>query len=217
MKRFAIAAAVVGSLLCAGPARAQSVAALPSGDVVASIGWLNAHKPDLTPYGDWHDSLDGALAIGWYWTEHVKSEIDAAASTESDLYVNRQITIDGQPAFASSEYAFSTRRIAVSQVYQFGHNAWFHPHVAAGLDLNWERVRQSDEEIYYFDPRPREGRVVRRPPPDPDRTDFRARPFAAVGFKAYLTPRAFFRTDLRFVGGGDLEQVLWRVGFGVDF
>ena len=219
MKGFRIASALaVISLFTAGSGWAQSAPALPRGDLFGSLGWLNGHEADVGTYNDWYNSsLDGAATFGWYWTEHLKSEIEAAASTPSDLYASRQITIDGQPGFASSEYTFRTRRIAISQQYQFGRNAWFHPHLAAGVDLNWERVHQSDEEIYYYDPRPRESRIVRRPPPDPDRTDFRARPFAATGFKAYMTSRAFFRTDLRFVVGSELEQVLWRVGFGFDF
>ena len=218
MKGLPIVTAAMLWLMCAGAARAQPGPDLPQGDVFGSLGWLNGHKPGLDMYNDWYnDSLDGAVTFGWYWTEHVKSEIDAAASTPSDLSTSRQVTIEGQPAFATSEYTFSTRRISISQQYQFGHNAWFHPHLAGGVDLNWERTRQSDEEIFYFDPQPRESRVIRRPPDDPDRTDLRIRPFVSAGFKAYMTTRAFFRTDLRFVAGNHLDAVLWRAGFGIDF
>jgi hypothetical protein len=218
MKGFRIAVWLALGLLCAVPARAQAPPEMPKADLFGSLGWLNGHKPDLAPYNDWYNrSLLSSATVGWYWTEHLKSEVEVAASTPADLYANREVTIDGRRTFASSEYTFSTRRITLSQQYQFGRNAWFHPHLAAGLDLAWERVRQTDEEIYLYDSRLQQSRIVRRPPADPDRTDFRSRPFAAAGFKAYMTPRAFFRTDLRFVAGSRLDDVLLRFGFGVDF
>jgi hypothetical protein len=48
-------------------------------------------------------------------------------------------------------------------------------------------------------------------------TTFRPKPMAALGFKAYMTPRAFFRNDLRLVLSDKIDAVIWRFGIGVDF
>jgi len=56
-------------------------------------------------------------------------------------------------------------------------------------------------------------------PPErfPKRTEVHARPFAGLGFKAYMSPRSYFRTDLKFVIDGGVEEVMMRFGIGVDF
>ena len=38
-----------------------------------------------------------------------------------------------------------------------------------------------------------------------------------AGFKAYVTQRAFLRSDVRFLFSDRLEEALLRFGFGVDF
>ena len=37
------------------------------------------------------------------------------------------------------------------------------------------------------------------------------------GFKAYLTPRTFFNGDMRVTFASRAEDILFRIGFGVDF
>jgi hypothetical protein len=218
MKGRPIAAGVALLLVLAAPARAQQSPGLAQGDVFGSLGWFNAHKPDVDEYNDWYNrSLDASATFGWYWTEHHKTEVEAAVTTPAELRGYRQLTINGQPTVSLSEFTFSTRRVTASQQYQFGQNAWFHPHVAAGLDFTWERTTQSDEAISIFDPVTRQTRTVRQPTEHPTRHDFDVRPFAATGFKAYMTPRTFFRTDMRFVVGSRLEEVVFRFGFGMDF
>ena len=52
----------------------------------------------------------------------------------------------------------------------------------------------------------------------PDRvTTFR--PFFGLGAKAYVSSRAFVRSDLRVAGttGRGVDEVMVRVGFGIDF
>lgn len=38
-----------------------------------------------------------------------------------------------------------------------------------------------------------------------------------AGFKAYFTERAFFRTDLKLSARDGVEQLVWKVGVGIDF
>ena len=44
-----------------------------------------------------------------------------------------------------------------------------------------------------------------------------ARLLVGGGAKLYVTPRAFFRADTRFGGGGDGRHFVLRLGFGADF
>ena len=191
---------------------------LPRADVTGMLGWLNADKGDLGSYNDWYNrSLYGGLAAGWYWTEHVKTEVDAGASTKADLYVARTLSIDGRPVYTQSELTFATRRVSVSHQYQFFRNAWFHPHVAAGADLTWETTTERMQPLFVYDEASRQGRQV-----DPGRTAgpetrLIVRPIAAAGFKAYMTPRTYFRTDLRLAIRTGVDEAVWRCGFGVDF
>jgi hypothetical protein len=60
--------------------------------------------------------------------------------------------------------------------------------------------------------------IVISPPATETHVDRTARPFVAGGFKAYLSERAFIRTDLRMSWSADgLTAVAWRSGIGVDF
>jgi hypothetical protein len=188
------------------------------GDMTGALGWLNANKDGLTTYDSWYNrSLYGGLAAGWYWTDHLKTELEAGASTEAELYRARQIIVDGISSYESAELTFRTMRLSVTQQYQFFRNAWFHPHVAAGVDFTWERTVERIEPVVVFDPQfrfPREIRPARVIGPE---TRLEVRPFSGVGFKAYMTRRAFFRNDVRVAVGKGVDEVVVRFGFGVDF
>lgn len=214
-----VATAVVLLALAASPAGAQTPAPdVARPDLAFSLGWLNVNKGTLESYDDWYNrSLQGAAIFGWHWSPHLKTEVEVSASTRARFNTSELLYVSGARLHVYSEHAFSTRRVTFAQLYQFGENAWFHPHVAAGLDLNWERIRRLDREVYIFD-----GPIRPNPLPPgtfdrPVKTELHARPFAAAGFKAYMTQRAFFRTDMRLVIDRRLEEVIFRFGMGVDF
>jgi hypothetical protein len=187
-------------------------------DLSASIGWLNANKSSLDDYNDWYNrGVQGAVAFGWYWTPHLKTEIEPSASTRVDFNRAHEEIVNGQRAYVLSEFGFSTRRITLSQQYQFGENAWFHPHVAAGIDLNWEKTARVDRSIYFLDPLPRQAPIIPQSVSHPTQTDLHIRPLVDAGFKAYVTPRAFLRSDVRLLFGDRVEEVVLRFGVGVDF
>jgi hypothetical protein len=111
---------------------------------------------------------------------------------------------------------FSTRRLSVNQQYQFFRNVWFHPFLAAGLDVRWKTSQREDEVAYLY--RPGEGvpRRVRERRVLPEQTDVEIQPVVLTGFKAYLTRQAFFRADLRLGFRGRIDEAVLRLGFGVD-
>ncbi len=218
MKPLLLAAAV---LACAWPVRAQPPSSpLMRGDASGTLGWLNGRKADVPGQvsGEWYShGLSVGAGAGWYWTEHHKTEIEAAATSSIRHRVYATPLVDELRAVTTSVFTLTLRRVAVGQQYQFRHNAVFHPYVGAGVDLTWERVLQHDDAVSVFEQNAREPRELRPAVTIGPRTTLLARPYADLGFKAYLSPRAFFRAGARVLVHGGVSEVLLRCGLGVDF
>jgi hypothetical protein len=201
-------------------AQAAAPSPLARGDVSGVAAWMHVDKSDASGRhsNDWSNrGFYGGGTAGWYWTDHHKTEIEAGATGDVRLYTYRTFVDNGVTVPENSELTFSTRRIAVGQHYQFYRNAWFHPHAGAGLDLTWERTTQVVHPAFLFTTQPgRPGEVRPGSVIGPD-TALHVRPFGEVGFKAYVSPRAFVRSDLRLVARRGLDEVQLRFGLGVDF
>jgi hypothetical protein len=212
--RVAVVAAVLTGI--ANPATAQTEPPVIRGDVAATIGWLSIRTPSSTQYDDnWISSLFGTISGGWHWTDNIKTELDLGAGTKVSAYRTDPITIEGRPTYQTTRTTFSRRTLGIGQQYQFFHNVWFHPHLAAGATVTWERATARGNPIFFFDSR---GALFAAPGTvEGPRTSVTVRPFVASGFKAYMTDRAFFRSDIRMTFRGGLDEVLLRIGFGVDF
>ena len=217
---------LLGGLLCAAPAAAQAPDAAPAAgraDFQAVLGWQNLRvdrdgDPFDRPDHNWaHAILFGGAGVGYYWTEHLKTQIDAGAGTPTRHYQYRARSVNGLQASEISRVRLTRPSIAVSQQYQFFRNEWFHPHLTAGLDIARQTRTEHFEPIFGWDP---VLRITRELAPGrtvgPDRR-WSLRPFAGVGFKAYMTRRTFFTSDMRLMVRGGIDQVLFRTGFGVDF
>jgi hypothetical protein len=211
-------AAAVLTLLAAMSGSASAQSALPRGDAAGFVAWQIADQESRDPFNrdDWDSSLFGGASAGLYWTQHLKTELDFGASTTSENYRSRQVLIGNAVTFQTSLLESSRRTIGVSQQYQFYENAWFHPHVAAGANFTWERRTEYFHPPYVFDP------ATGRPLPGTERTEgpstaLTVRPFVAGGFKAYMTPRWFFRADTRFAFKRGFEESQVRVGVGRDW
>ena len=223
MKTFMLVA--LGWLIGAGAGAAQTPEAAPASghaDVHAVIGWQNLRMDkDNSVYGpdnNWaHAILYGGAGAGWYWTEHLKTQVDFGAGTAARHYQYRQVTINGQLTSEISRIRQTRPGLAISQQYQFFRNAWFHPHLGIGLDIARETRTEVYEPIYVFD---NVGRITREVAPrrtEGPEHSMVVRPFGEVGFKAYMSRRAFFTSDMRLMVHGGIDQALFRLGFGVDF
>lgn len=206
-------------LVAAEGASAQPAPAVIRGDAAATIGWLaaNSHAPGQFYNDNWIHSLYGAGSTGWHWTDNLKTEVDFGASTEARAFRPEQVVIAGRTTYYTIESRFSRRTLGISQQYQFFHNVWFHPHVAAGLNFTWERQTDEPGPIYFYDNVTSPGRIVPPVRGDSTKTSLRVNPFLAVGYKAYITDRTFFRNDLRVAFRGGPDETVLRVGFGFDF
>jgi hypothetical protein len=196
----------------------QTRSPLARGDATGIVAVLGVENDVVEPYrgDDWHGALFGGVAGGWYWTDHLKTELDFGAGTESSVYRARPITIGGQSTYVSTESTVSQRTLGISQQYQFFRNVWFHPHLAAGVNVSWEHITDEISPVVIYSPTS-PPRVVQPGRSEGPRTETRVRPFVATGFKAYFNQRGFFRTDIRFAFKDGLDEVLVRAGFGIDF
>lgn len=209
-------AAVMGG---AQNASAQNAPAVIRGDAAVTIGWLAAdsHSSGEFNRGNWIDSFYGAGSAGWHWTDNLKTEVDFGAGTESRVFRPEQAVIDGHAAYYTVESRFRRRTLGVSQQYQFFHNVWFHPQVAVGANFTWQRERETPEPIYIYDAVTQQSRFLTRIPSDGMRTTLQVNPFLALGYKAYVSERAFFRNDLRIAFRGGIDETTLRIGLGFDF
>jgi hypothetical protein len=105
MRTFMLAA--LGGLICAGAAAAQAPEAAPAAgraDFQAVLGWQNLRldrydDPFDRPDHNWaHSILYGGAGAGWYWTEHLKTQVEVGGGTPTRHYRYRLRTINGLQA-----------------------------------------------------------------------------------------------------------------------
>ena len=210
---------VLAAVLTAAPAAAQTTAPLSRADFSGTLGWFNANKSDLNPdrYNGWYNrSLHGGLGAGWYWTDHLKTEIDFSGTTAARFNTFPRVVIDGRQMNVYVENSIGTRKLAVSQHYQGFRNRWVHPYAGAGGEVTWETITEQHNPISTYDSVTRTSRAVLPAKTVGPKTDVIVRPFGALGFKAYMTQRSFFRTEMRVAFRGGIDEVLLRFGFGFD-
>ncbi|HET7694972.1 MAG TPA: hypothetical protein VFK57_04635 [Vicinamibacterales bacterium] len=216
---------VLGCLTCAAPAGAQAPepgGSAGHGDVYAVTGWQNL-RLDRTgdfdrPDHNWvHAILFGGAGGGWYWTDHLKTQVDVGVGTPAHQYRYRSRTINGSPTSEISRVRITRPSVSLSQQYQFFRNQWFHPRLGIGIDIARETRTEHYDPIWGFDPVSRVTRELAPARKEGPEHSTVVRPFGELGFKAYMTRRAFFTGDMRLMVRGGIDQALFRAGFGVDF
>jgi len=191
---------------------------LPRADAHFVLGWQNLRKdqPQIH-YNNWlNDIFYGGFGAGWYWTDNLKTQVDLGAGTRGRQFRTDQFVVDGTPVYESSELFTRQWAVTIGQQYQFFRNQWFHPHVGGGIEIARESTTENYQPVIAFDNATRTSRQIR-----PARTEIEhdviARGVGELGFKAYMSQRAFFTSDMRLMFRDSIDQVLFRVGFGVDF
>ena len=211
-----IFAALCALSACAAPAAAQTVMQLPRNDVSAKLGWSGSKYAELEPYDRWHSSLFSGLSAGHYWIDHLKTEVEVGwfSRVNSGTYAQQQT--EAGAAFVRIDYRIQTYSMSISQLYQFGRNAWVHPFVGAGADINSVRTLEDrPAQSAYLLSQPQ--RSISLPAQIETHNAVRLRPVARVGVKVYASEHAFFTTEWKLGFGGGFEHVIWNTGVGVDF
>ena len=224
MMRIRVVAAFCALLLAgANRATAQQRAMVvpadaPRWDVAGQVGWLGGKKRVQSV--DWFSAASVSGSVGYYWTPHVKLEAEVGTSSKSSFYSQQPLVLPGTTltAYASRQHQIGLTTVSTTIAYQIFENQWVHPFLSAGADI----VREHDQgavAIAYLpppDPRSPPVQVVA----DAARTQVNriVRPAVGGGFKFYVSPRAFVRTDARWTFADDgVATVHWRGGLGIDF
>jgi len=218
------AAVVVAILLIPSATRAQAEATESSAsaavfDATGYVAWVRGNRGGIggDTFRDWYTTGLLGAGIGHYWTEHFKTEAEFTSTGRGTLVSFEDL--DGPLLFSRAVYrnhSYQVRTLSLVQSYQFRHNAWVHPFIGAGLDLDWEQ-RTIDGSVQTIDSREDQVIVTNDPLPREEQTHMIARAIAIAGFKAYVARRAYLRTDVRASVTDGLDQVAWRFGFGWDF
>jgi len=219
--RTAIAAVVC--VLVPGLLHAQSDAPrLLRNDGTVSIGLIGAqYRQTADIYDHWHGSVFGAVNFGHYWTDNHKSEVEAGwlSTVKSNSY--EAVSIGADRAFVESEYLFKDLRLSLSQSVQFGRNAWIHPFVGGGVDIDYLRTTEDRvpqvTTIFLSGVSSRDTRSVPVPGLHERETTVRAVPFAKGGFKFYVSDRAFVVQEFKLGFTSRVDHFLWKTGVGIDF
>ena len=200
----------VASAFAPGAAHAQPPQSPVSRiDVAASTGWFTADRsaPGDCCSSGWSAGLFKGVSAGYYWTDHLKTEVGIAAPGTTEGYaVSSRLLPTGLWSYTSEEHHFDGTKVSIAQVYQFGRNSTFHPFIVGGVDI--DRERDTIERYVSVS--------SSRAETTSEVTSTHARGFAGAGFKAYFSERAFFRGEARFGSGQRTGQMLWTAGVGVD-
>jgi hypothetical protein len=195
--------------------------AMPSRwDAEGHVAWLGEHRPNASIQWDrWFNMASGGGTVGYYWTSHLKTEFDIATSTEASTYSFEPVVLPGAtvPLFLQRDHELRVTTASAGVIGQFFENAWFHPFVGAGVELIRERER-IETALPITVPRDPRAPALIPPPQMETRVRYGARPYLDVGFKAYVSERAFIRSDVRTSLSSDgLAALAWHSGVGVDF
>jgi hypothetical protein len=185
-------------------------------DVATQITWLGERRPaESFEWDRWFNVASGGGSIGYYWTTHLKSEVDLFTSSEGETYSVEFISVPGltSPLYIERDHKVRFTTLSVGLTGQFFENAWFHPFVSGGLELVRER-----EHVHTPPPIPPRGTSVGLAAEESTRVRYSERPYLATGFKVYLSEHAFIRSDIRTSWSSQgLAALGWRSGVGVDF
>ena len=187
-------------------------------DAAGYIAWLRANRGGIggQTFRDWFATPRLSLGIGRYWTQHLKTEAELAITGQGNLVSFEEL--ESEPAvsrYLYRDHTYRIRTLSLVQAWQFRRNAWIHPFLGAGIDVDWER-RTVETSLQVSDNRAEPAFTVVALPRE-TRTEVIPRAVAVAGLKAYLTRSAFFRTDVRASFRESVDQVAWRFGIGWDF
>ena len=212
--------AVLALLICGVTpvwAAAQTApAVLPSNDAIMALGWAGSDH-EIHDQRRWHGSLLVGVSGGHYWTNHLKTEVEASWNGPGKSERYETIERQGGFTYALWDYRAYDVRVGVAQLYQFGRNDWVHPYIGAGIDA--VRRQQSIDRV----PQSRSVYIQNRtvpvviPAASERKTMLFAEPFVKTGVKMYATEKMFFNTEFKVGVTRNVDHVVWKIGMGFDF
>lgn len=188
----------------------------PTWDLAASTAWRQRRVREfgLAGIGEWsHDSAWFGAEAGYHWTEHLKTEAGVAVAPRQEIWGGSRepVVVAGRRYWQNFGEHVRARRFFAHQLYQFRHNEWVHPFAGAGVQV----LREESSGVRYLYPVDYTGSS--REEALPRATRWRVAGSAVAGVKMYFSRRAFLRTDGAVVLGKRVDEVVLRVGAGIDF
>ena len=170
---------------------------------------------DARSYDNWFFQGRYAVQLGGYWTEHVKTELEFAKFGDGSILFQDYARLPGSPY--TVPYTLESRhqldQLQLRMTYQFGHNAWVHPYVSAGMfgtRDHWDHhtdVRYIPAgAVTVTDHRRSSGR----------RNEFDFGFAAATGAKIYVARHGFVNAGFNWTRGSQQTFTMFA-GIGIDF
>lgn len=209
-------------LLLAGPAEAQT-AELNRWDLNLSAGLFQNKPFEHTdrPGDEWYGEGRYAASIGYYWTEHFKTELEFAHTTEGSRWHQEFVRVPGTAINhpRMTEVFHRLQQASARAVWQFNENAWVHPYVNGGFVFDRERrAWRATEQFYYpINPRPQPP-VLPRPGTGGGKVmEYRYGVTIGGGSKFYVSPNAYVNTGMQVTYAKPATTISVVAGFGVNF
>lgn len=202
-------------------AAAQPLAAPKHWDVSATAALFEA-KPgenDTLYQDNWYFQGRYAAAIGYYWTEHLKTEVEYATSGEGSIFFQdfRRLPADPSVYPIAVESFHRLEQGSVRMVWQFGENAWVHPYVSGGFVGDRERERVHIPAQFQPNPRTNQPVLVVHEFNNGPTWEYRLGVTAGAGAKFYMSRNAFFNTGFIGTWSQPAATLSAFAGFGIDF
>jgi len=181
---------------------------------------LNRNKSELSQWDHWYSVAAVNGTGGYYWTPHWKSEFEIGMSGEGTIDAEEETPVPGQsfPYLRYRDHKLREMTVGATALYQFFENQWVHPFVGVGAELVRERHladAMPAASIRFSTAVPS---LPLPPVPAIDTVSYSVRPVLTGGFKFYVSPHAFVRTDVRTALSTDRPVAWeWRGGIGFDF
>jgi hypothetical protein len=213
--------ALVIAALILGPAPAvwaQQAQPAPRADAWGSFGWVLDRQRDPDAYRtNGNRRVAVGIGAGWYWASQFKLDVDTNTPSRAVFETYDQVVSGSQSITTDGHEIYDRWGIGAVQSYEFLSNAWFTPYAGVGVDVLRETRHETIESVFISDTTSHTPTRITNQHDAAVERRTRVRPLAAVGFKAYMTRRAFFRTDARVAFRNGVDDVRFRLGFGVDF
>jgi hypothetical protein len=215
---------VVSVAVAAWPAHAGAQTPAPSGvlsanDLSVAVVGSSERETAQAPFGHWLASSGWSVAASHAWTDHWRTELTFGRLNPVTGYA--ELTTPVSPmATTYRDDAWTVRRttLALTAVYQFGHNAWVHPYVAGGVTVSEEAWSgREDRQTYTSTPQNFNVRLADVSAVLPASTHTVVRPVAVLGLKVYLARRVYARAEVHLLGASTADLVVLRAGVGFDF
>src|SRR3954471_23230758 len=94
MKTFSVVLVALLAGSSAAAAQESPSAPVARGDLHFVVGWQNLHREQpQSHYDDWINNIVyGGAGAGWYWTDHLKTQLDFGGGTEGEQFRIEPVT-----------------------------------------------------------------------------------------------------------------------------